>query len=62
MTKQSNTEKAKDMTHSSNQNPTTESASRNNNVQSAKVYNLTKVAKHPPDQPITAAKHPPEAT
>ena len=48
-------------THTTNQNPTTESTSRNSNIQGAKVYDLTKVAKHPPYQPITAAKHPPEA-
>ena len=34
---QSNTEKTKDSTHSSNQNPTTEPASRNHNDQGAKV-------------------------
>ena len=47
--------------HTSSQNPTTEPASRNNNVQSVKVYDITKVAKHLPDQPTAAAKHPPEA-
>ena len=51
----------KGMTHNTRQNPTTESASRNNNVQCAKVNDSTKVAKHPPDQPTTAAKHLPEA-
>jgi hypothetical protein len=51
----------KGTTHTTNQNPTTEPASRNNNVQGTKVSGLTKVAKHPPEQPTTAAKHPPEA-
>ena len=53
---------SKDTTHTSSQKSTTKPASRNYNVQGAKVYDLTKVAKHPPDQPNTAAKHPPEAT
>jgi len=51
----------KGTTHNTRQNPTTESTSRNNNVQGAKVNDSTKVAKHPPDQPTTAAKHLPEA-
>ena len=51
----------KGTTHTSSQSPTTEPASRNNNIQGTKVSGLTKVAKHPPEQPTTAAKHPPEA-
>ena len=58
---QSNTEITKGTTHNTSQNPTTEPASRNNNAQDAEIDDLTKVAKHPPDQPTTAAKHPLEA-
>ena len=36
-------------THTTNQNPTTVPASRNSNIQGAKVYDLIKVAKHPPE-------------
>jgi hypothetical protein len=43
---QSNTEKTKDSTHSSNQNPTTELTSRNNIDLGAKV------AKHPPNNQL----------
>ena len=42
--------------------PTTEPASRNNDDQGAKVDDLKKVAKHPPEQTTTVAKHPPEAS
>jgi hypothetical protein len=52
----------KGTTHTSSQNPTTRPASRSNNVKGAEVYDLTKVAKHPPEQPTTVAKHPPRAT
>ena len=49
-------------THTPTHNPTTKPASTNNNVQIAKADDLTKVAKHPPEQPTTAAKHLPGAT
>ena len=45
-------------THTPTHNPKTKPASTNNNVQIAKADDLTKVAKHPPEQPTTAAKHP----
>ena len=48
-------------THTTTQNPTTEPANRINNIPGAKVYDLTKMTKHPPEPSTMAAKHPPEA-
>jgi len=43
------------------QNHTTKPAKRNYIAKDAKVNNANKAAKHPPYQPTTEAKHPPES-
>ena len=45
------TQRRQSTAHTSSHNPTTEPASRNKHRPGAKVYDLTKVAKHPPEQP-----------
>jgi hypothetical protein len=48
----------KGTTHTTAQNPTIEPASRINNIPGAKVYDLTKMIKHPPEPSTTAVKRP----
>ena len=50
----------KGTTHTTAQNPMIEPASIINNIPGAKVYDLTKMTKHPPEPSTMAAKHPPE--